>query len=70
MNGISLDEEEEEGLALDEAVICNDEQLFSGNDAKLCVERFISEGQFDFQAMQQTLAALWKPGRDVYIKDL
>lgn len=40
-----------------------------GFDAKLCVvARFISEGRVDFQAMQQTLASLWKPGMGVYIK--
>lgn len=40
-------------------------------DAKLClVGRFLTEGVMDFQAMQQTLAALWRPGRGVYIREL
>lgn len=32
--------------------------------------KFISEGKVDFLAMQHTLAALWKPGRGVFIKEL
>lgn len=32
--------------------------------------RFISDGHVEFSAMQQTLAALWKPGRGVYMKEL
>lgn len=32
--------------------------------------RFLSDGRVDFPAMQQTLAALWKPGMGVYIKEL
>lgn len=58
-------------LALEEGLIHGEEQLFTGFDAKLCVvARFISDGHVDFQAMQQTLAALWKPSMGVYIKDL
>lgn len=30
----------------------------------------ISEGVVDFQAMQQTLTALWRPGRGVYIREI
>lgn len=29
---------------------------------------FITEGEVDFAAMQHTLAALWKPGKGVYMK--
>lgn len=32
--------------------------------------RLISKGRVDFPAMQQTLAALWKPGMGVYINEL
>lgn len=71
MNNTTLDDEEEAGLALEEEVFQNTEQVFSGFNADLCVvARFISEGNIDFQAMQQRLAALWKPGMGVYIKDL
>lgn len=71
MNNITLEDEEEGGLAVGEEAIHNTEQLINGFDAKLCVvARFITEGNVDFQAMQQTLAALWKPGMGVYIKDL
>lgn len=71
MSNITLDDEEEGGLALEEEVFQNAEQVFSGFNPNLCVvARFISEGNIDFQAMQQTLAALWKPSRGVYIKNL
>lgn len=42
-----------------------------GFDAKLCVVgRFITDGRVEFEAMQHTLALLWKPGRGVYMKEL
>lgn len=45
--------------------------MIHGFDAKLClVGRFITEGVIDFQAMQQTLTALWRPGRGVYIRQI
>lgn len=31
---------------------------------------FITEGSTDFPAMQQTLSALWKPWKGIYIKEL
>lgn len=70
MNNVSLEEEDEGGLALEvEQTLDNDQE--STFNANLCVvARFISEGRVDFQAMQQTLAALWKPGMGVYIKEL
>lgn len=34
------------------------------------VVRFLTEGYVEFPAMQQTLAALWKPGRGVFIKEV
>ncbi|XP_017217178.1 uncharacterized protein LOC108194750 [Daucus carota subsp. sativus] len=41
------------------------------SDAKLClVGRFLTKGVIDFQAMQQTLAALWRPGKGVHIREL
>lgn len=71
MNSITLEEEEEGGLAFEEENSnVQGEKAFEG-DVKLClVGRFLSEGVMDFQAMQQTLAALWRPGRGVYIKEL
>lgn len=70
MNNVSLEEEDEGGLALEvEQTLDKDHE--STFNANLCVvARFISEGRVDFQAMQQTLAALWKPGMGVYIKEL
>lgn len=71
MNNILLEEEEEGGIALDvENATANEEQTHNW-DAKLyLVGRFLTEGVLDFQAMQQTMAALWKPGKGVYIREL
>lgn len=47
------------------------DNLEQGFNAKLCVVgQFISEGRVEFAALQHTLAALWKPGRGVYMKEL
>ncbi|KAK1392891.1 DUF4283 domain-containing protein [Heracleum sosnowskyi] len=71
MNNISLDDEEDGGVALELEEIQGGAQQLQGFDAKLCVvARFLSDGRVDFPAMQQTLAALWKPGMGVYIKEL
>lgn len=71
MENITLEDEEEGGLAFEEEVLQGEEQALSGIDANLCVVgRFIIDRKVDFLAMQQTLAALWKPGMGVYIKDL
>ncbi|KAK1390943.1 hypothetical protein POM88_019121 [Heracleum sosnowskyi] len=71
MNNVSLEEEENGGLTIEGEEISSNDQLSFGFDAKLCVvARFLTQGRANFQAMQQTLAALWKPGRGVYIKDL
>lgn len=71
MQHITLEEEEEGGLALEGLEEVEQGENFCDYNAKLClVGRFLSEGVMDFQAMQQTLAALWKPGRGVYIKEV
>lgn len=71
MNSISLEDEEDGGLALEEEETLDNDRLFYDFDLKLfVVTRFISYGHVDFPAMQQTLASLWKPGMGVYIKDL
>lgn len=69
MYEISLDEEDEGGIVIrgigDDT--SSGQQLIG--DPKLClVGNFLTEGIFDFSAMQHTLAALWKPGKGVYIK--
>ncbi|KAK1383072.1 hypothetical protein POM88_020807 [Heracleum sosnowskyi] len=62
INNISLEEEEEGGLDLVDEEPTNKDQSVFEFDAKLCVvARFLSEGNADFLAMQQTLAALWRP---------
>lgn len=71
MNNISLEDEEEDSLAIGIAELRGENQLVKGFDAKLCiVAQFLSEGQIDFSAMQQTMAALWKPGMGVYMKEI
>lgn len=71
MNNISLDDEEEGGLEFGEETLNLDISQNQGFDFKLCViGRFITEGRVEFEAMQHTLAVLWKPGRGVYMKEL
>lgn len=71
MNNITLEEEEEDNLALDLSASNEGEQILNSFNTKLCVvARFLSEGYVDFSAMQQTMAALWKPGMGVYMKEL
>lgn len=70
MNDILLEEEEEGELIIQEEIDVNENQYYDCN-AKLClVGKFLTEGVMNFQAMQQTLAAIWKPGGAVYIKEL
>lgn len=71
MQDITLEEEEEGGLALEGLEEDGEGANFCDYNAKLClVGRFLSEGVMDFQAMQQTLAAHWKPGKGVYIREV
>lgn len=71
MNNISLEDEDEGGLLFDHETLSNNDNPNEGFDAKFCVvARFLTEGQVDFAAMQQTLAALWRPGMGVYMKEL
>lgn len=71
MNNISLEDEEDGGLMIDSGEFSNIDSLVGGFDTKLCVvDRFLSKGQVDFAAMQQTMAALWRPGMGVYMKEL
>lgn len=62
MNIITIKDEEKGGLASEEI---GDEEVaegFKDFNAKLCLV------VVDFSAMQQILAALWRPGKSVYIK--
>ena len=71
MSNFSLEDEDEGGLMLEPEGVLGGEQLVNGFDARLCVvARFLSEGYVDFPAMQQTMAALWKPGKGVYMKEM
>lgn len=71
MNNVTLDDEEEEGLAFE---VETGEQCLDTNqefNAELClVDRFLVEGIVDFSAMKQTLAAIWRPGKGVFIKEI
>lgn len=61
MNCISLEDEEEEGLAFE--VETGEADGNPDYNANLClVGRFLSDGVVDFLAMQQSMAALWRPG--------
>lgn len=71
MNNITLEDEEEGGLAFDIGVEGGDTEVTGNIDAKLClVGRFLVEGVVDFGAMKQTMAALWRPGKCVYIREV
>lgn len=68
---ISLDEDDEGGIVLGEGGEGSTPGQQLTGDPKLClVGKFLTEGVFDFTAMQHTLAALWKPGKGVYIKTI
>lgn len=71
LNVISLEDEEEGGIEVGVEEIISDGIQGEGFNAKFCiVGRFIQEGRIDFEAMKQTLAVLWKPGKGVYIKEI
>lgn len=72
MNMVSLEDEEEIGYEIiDEEEQEQPDQYFQGFNLKLCVVgHFIVKGKVDFLALQHTMAALWKPGKGVYIKEL
>lgn len=71
MNNVTLEDEEEDGLAFE---VPTGDQYGDDNleiNAELClVGRFLVEGVVDFQAMKQTMAALWRPGKGVFIKEV
>lgn len=71
MNNITLEEEEEWGIAVEDSDVVEDIEALQGIDVHLClVGRFINEGIVDFTAMKHTLASLWNPGKGVYIKEI
>ncbi|KAK1388587.1 hypothetical protein POM88_016765 [Heracleum sosnowskyi] len=71
MNVFSLADEEDGGIEIVAEEVTTDILQGQGFDANLCiVGRFIQEGRVDFEAMQQTLVVLWKPGKGVYMKEL
>lgn len=69
MQNITFDDEEEGGIDIGVPEEIAEAELVNGFNNKLClVGRFIIEGIVDFQAMQHTLTALWKPGKGVHIR--
>ncbi|KAK1355565.1 CCHC-type domain-containing protein [Heracleum sosnowskyi] len=71
MNMVTIEDEEEIGYEIIAEEQEQPSQYFQGFNPKLCVVgRFIVEGKTDFLAFQHTMAALWKPGKGVYIKEL
>lgn len=64
---IRLKDEEEGGLMYDGTM----EDTVSEIDIRWClVGKFLTESSIDFQAMQDKMASLWRPGRGVYVKEL
>lgn len=56
---ISLEDEEHGGLVYEEEVVAASEI-----DLRWClVGRFLTDSPIDFQAMQNKLASLWRPGK-------
>lgn len=71
MNNVTLEDEEDEGLAFQGDTGIEQGEGQGDFIAELClVGRFLSEGVVDFPSMQQTRAALWRPGKGVYIKEV
>lgn len=69
MNNITLEDEENEGLAFE--VTTEDLNVDQEINPHLClVGRFLVDGVVDFPAMKQTMAALWRPGKGVFIKEI
>ncbi|KAF4375826.1 hypothetical protein G4B88_026405 [Cannabis sativa] len=68
-DNLTLEDEEEIGISIEDNG--GPEEIEFVYDPQLClVGKFIVNGAVDFLSMQQTLPALWKPGRGVYIKEL
>ena len=66
---LQLDEEEEGGLEVAVEVDGNNESI--NNDFHYClVGCFLTDKVVNFAAMKNTMAALWRPGKGVCIKDL
>lgn len=71
MNNVTIEDEEDEGLAFE--VEAGEQYLDASQEinAELClVGRFLVDGVIDFPSMKQTLAALWRPGKGVFIKEV
>lgn len=65
-SSIQIEDEENGGLNYE-----NVSEDLSEIDTRWClIGRFLTDSTIDFQAMQHTMAALWRPGRGVYIKQL
>ncbi|KAK6147743.1 hypothetical protein DH2020_018655 [Rehmannia glutinosa] len=63
---MQLEEEEEGGLLIE-----NTDDGAETQDLRWClVGRFLSDRQVNFLAMKNTLAAIWRPVKGVFIKDL
>lgn len=70
MNNITLKDKEEGGLAIEIEDTVQNAEPYQRFNSKLCLMGRFSEGVVDFQAMQQTLAVLWRPGKGVHIREI
>ena len=66
---LSIDDEDEGGLIITGEDI--DEEREGKIDCRFClVGRFLTDKVINFQAMKNTMAGLWRPGKGIYIRDL
>lgn len=71
MNGIILEDENEEdggpSIEISEGTKKNNHIVFN---AKLClIGRFITEWQKDVSTIKQTLTTIWRPDKDIFIRN-
>lgn len=63
---IRIEDEEDGGIVYE-----GEDETHADIDVRWClVGRFLTESTIDFQAMQHKLAALWRTGRGMYVKEL
>ena len=68
-DSLSIGEDEKDGLVFQSDDMATGQEGL--NDVRFClVGRFLTDKVINFPAMKNTMAALWRPGKGVCIKDL